>query len=420
MPDLTYLLPDSALTRFNDNFQTDEFLQKINSPLRSVVTPGGPASVLIDQVAREFQLDARVLLTRLQVEQSLLFSPATPERLDWAMGYGVPDSGPRDERYRGFANQLRAAAATLKAYLEPGHPLSVVDLVGKTMQVSDGTVVPANRATAALYRYTPWRGDKPFGSLRPPWGAALFATVWEELFGPVSGEDPDGWRVIAPPDRWRDPLPVTAEVVAALQAVAERLGLHVTTDPARQKLYLGLPESPQAPSEPPGAPPQERKGPVYPSGYQARLAPPLSVSEAARYTPAGTGPPAPLIEAEPEARLSEHFTMGEFLLHDPRSRSRYVRLSPALVALLEKLRHELGDVPLQVTSGYRDQEANRGVGGASRSVHMDGLAADVYANVPFAQLAAAAERVVGDQCGLGLYPGSHVHVDLRGARARWP
>ena len=43
----------------------------------------------------------------------------------------------------------------------------------------------------------------------------------------------------------------------------------------------------------------------------------------------------------------------------------------------EALRHQLGDHPLKVTSGYRDSTCNASVGGASNSVHLSGGALDL-------------------------------------------
>lgn len=404
------ILPDASLTDYQP-LDVLGFLEALDSPL---LTVAGAAATL-DQVAREVGLDPRVLLTKLQVEQSLVTQAPTLERLDWALGYGVPDMGPRQESYRGFERQLEAAARTLKGYLRPDHPLTVVGLVGRPLVVSDGVVVPRNRATAALYRYTPWIGDRAVESLTPPFGNYLFYRVWSEFFGAPS-VDSGSWRLIVPPDRWRDPVPVPAEALAAFEEVARRLELPSTRDDANRKLYLGLPRGRKGPSEASSGP----GGVTYPSGYRARLAPALSAQEAALYRPAGTGTPAPLVVAEPEAQLSPHFRMREFLPHDPAY--RYVRLAPALVQLLEDLRHALGDRPLSVSSAYRPPAYNASVGGASQSVHMDGLAADVHVDgASFAQLSAAAERLVGDRGGVGLYPGQgFVHVDLRGTRARWP
>jgi len=86
---------------------------------------------------------------------------------------------------------------------------------------------------------------------------------------------------------------------------------------------------------------------------------------------------------------------------------------------------DLGGVPLLVNSGYRPPAYNREIGGAGSSLHLDGLAADVAClQVPFARLAEAADRLVGERGGVGLYRSQDfVHVDLRGERGervRWP
>ncbi len=111
--------------------------------------------------------------------------------------------------------------------------------------------------------------------------------------------------------------------------------------------------------------------------------------------------------------------MGELMPHDPSY--RYIRVAPALVVLLEQIRAELGGFPLQVNSGYRPPAYNALVGGVPDSAHLDGLAADLSSlHVSFERLAAAADRLVGDRGGVGVYYGSQfVHVDLRGQRARW-
>ena len=44
---------------------------------------------------------------------------------------------------------------------------------------------------------------------------------------------------------------------------------------------------------------------------------------------------------------------------------------------LEVLRHSIGDLPITVHSGFRCEELNRAVGGAHRSGHLFGLAADI-------------------------------------------
>jgi uncharacterized protein YcbK (DUF882 family) len=48
-----------------------------------------------------------------------------------------------------------------------------------------------------------------------------------------------------------------------------------------------------------------------------------------------------------------------------------------LIARLEKLRHELGDTPIVITSGYRCPKHNKAIGGAKRSQHCQGKAVDI-------------------------------------------
>ena len=56
-----------------------------------------------------------------------------------------------------------------------------------------------------------------------------------------------------------------------------------------------------------------------------------------------------------------------------------LRLDPQLLVMLEKLRAELGDEPITITSGYRCPKHNQMIGGAKRSQHMLGRAADIKA-----------------------------------------
>src|SRR6185295_4090186 len=53
------------------------------------------------------------------------------------------------------------------------------------------------------------------------------------------------------------------------------------------------------------------------------------------------------------------------------------RLLP-LCIVLETLRAELGGHPIHITSGYRTESYNRQIGGALRSQHVQGRAADIH------------------------------------------
>lgn len=404
-----HILDDGYLTGYH-SFDVQAFLERIDSPLASLELANTPVSAILESVARETPIDVRVLLAKLQVEQSLLTSEPTPQKLDWALGYGLTDEDVFEE-YRGFENQVKMAAWSLVGYLDKDNPYSVVGQVGLPWNVRDGLVVPENAATAALYRYTPWIS-----------GNELFYQVWLDLFGSDPRQPPEptaeelAWRLIAPPDNWRSPLEVSEKDLAFIGELAERLGLVTTRDESRRKLYLGLPR--RLPVAPPPSPPPAGPAVTYPSGVTVSVVTLTDPLEKSRYM-AVADTAARLIAADPDLQLSPHFTLGEFLPNDPSY--RYARLSPRLVELLETLRAELGGKPLVVTSGYRPPAYNQAVGGVPNSAHVDGLAADVYSPaVPIDTLWSLADRLVGDRGGVGYYRGQgFVHVDLRGYRARW-
>jgi hypothetical protein len=130
-----------------------------------------------------------------------------------------------------------------------------------------------------------------------------------------------------------------------------------------------------------------------------------------------------------------HFTPAEIA---PVGRLAHGETGPALLApgvqeldnairlarLLERVRVRLGK-PLRITSWYRDPVYNRAVGGAARSLHITGTAADVQvAGVSPREVARMVyEDTEAALTGVGVY-GSFTHIDIRGtlgraAPARW-
>ena len=112
--------------------------------------------------------------------------------------------------------------------------------------------------------------------------------------------------------------------------------------------------------------------------------------------------------------VSKHFRLWEFESKPTRS----VRLSPDLVARLQRLR-DLLSRPVIVLSGYRTPEHNARVGGVAGSFHMQGLAADVtWEGFEIDGAVQLAEQTGFD--GIGRYPRKgFLHVDVRGYWARW-
>lgn len=104
-------------------------------------------------------INPKFLLVLLQKEQSLIEESSPSQRnLDWATGYGCPDSGGCNSRWQGFGKQINSAALQFRDYMD--RPQFYTYQVGNTYTIKntnqpDSVIIPANLATAALYNYTP-------------------------------------------------------------------------------------------------------------------------------------------------------------------------------------------------------------------------------------------------------------------------
>lgn len=112
------------------------------------------------------------------------------------------------------------------------------------------------------------------------------------------------------------------------------------------------------------------------------------------------------------AKLSKHFDDKEFACRC----CGKVRVDPMLIAKLECLRSAIGNLPILVNSGYRCEKHNKSVGGAEKSFHMKGQAADIRVSVNMGELAKMADRVFYEG-GVGIYK-TFIHVDT-GNQRRW-
>ncbi|BBO66329.1 hypothetical protein DSCA_02590 [Desulfosarcina alkanivorans] len=115
--------------------------------------------------------------------------------------------------------------------------------------------------------------------------------------------------------------------------------------------------------------------------------------------------------------LSKNFSRHEFAC---RCCDR-AEINQRLVDALQELR-DLAGLPVRVTSGYRCSEHNRAIGGATRSQHLLGTAADIVViGMTPAEMYRLAEDIEAfHNGGIGVYPDKgFIHVDVRDGRARW-
>ncbi len=114
----------------------------------------------------------------------------------------------------------------------------------------------------------------------------------------------------------------------------------------------------------------------------------------------------------PNFKLKEFATSGGKLLP-------YARIDEDLVVVLQTLRNDLNQ-PVIISSAYRSASGNKAVNGSLKSRHLSGDAADIYVKgmSPLA-IMRQIEELFGENISLHAYKDGHVHLDLRGYKARW-
>ena len=106
-----------------------------------------------------------------------------------------------------------------------------------------------------------------------------------------------------------------------------------------------------------------------------------------------------------DRKITDHFRAREF--ECPCCKG--VIIDEVLVEKLEKLREKVG-MPILITSGYRCSKHNREVGGAPRSLHTVGKAADIVAKgFPLDRFFSLAVDIFPR---VGIYRKGFLHVDL--------
>ncbi len=118
-----------------------------------------------------------------------------------------------------------------------------------------------------------------------------------------------------------------------------------------------------------------------------------------------------------DIQLTKNFKLSEFICKDG---SNEVLLEDDLLQKLQVLRDELGK-PVIVISAYRNEKYNKLVGGAPKSQHLYGKAADIKVpGVSPLQVAKIANKLGFNGIGVYTHNGnSFTHVDVRDYKSYW-
>ena len=124
-----------------------------------------------------------------------------------------------------------------------------------------------------------------------------------------------------------------------------------------------------------------------------------------------------MIKVLNDPKLAKNFRLSEFICKDG---SKEVIVIPELIEKLQKLRELLGK-SITVVSGYRNSNYNKKIGGATRSQHLYGKAADIkIKDLIVGNIAKAAEAVGFNGIGIYTHNGNNfVHVDVRSGNSYW-
>ena len=175
------------------------------------------AAQMIYDVSQACEINPQVLLVILQKEMSLITMSSPGDwRYQRAMGYGCPDSAPCNTSYYGLFIQLYSAASQLNWYSNPRssfhwYPINKVTAVRYHPNSACGVsaVHIKNRATAALYYYTPYQPNAAAlsnlygtGNSCSAYGNRNFWRMYTDWFGdPTASPSP-----LATGDVIKDPL----------------------------------------------------------------------------------------------------------------------------------------------------------------------------------------------------------------------
>lgn len=184
------------------------------------------AGQILAAVGTACDVSPKVLVVMLQKEQGLVTtSTPTWRKLDAALGFACPDFLGCDPGKAGFAQQIYQAGSRLQEYGDPARGFRY--RAGRTYDIQyspyefcgTGRVSIANRATAALYNYTPFTPSQATldagagvvaDDVCAAYGNRNVYRIYATWFGSPTGADPNRRAVAAP--RSGTPAPPFADV----------------------------------------------------------------------------------------------------------------------------------------------------------------------------------------------------------------
>lgn len=196
------LIEDSDLAGDQDVTvaQIQKLLENEGSALATFSEDGRSAARWIVEESRAARISPVYMIARIETESSLIRS-GTLDKIRQATGCACPDGSACDPSFAAFGLQVRCAAELVRGYLtdlEVDNSTVTGWGVGVGKSSSDPCwVVPQNRATAALYTYTPWVGHYARQCGTSQWGgSSLVALLLRHFKGrlppPAGGSCPLG------------------------------------------------------------------------------------------------------------------------------------------------------------------------------------------------------------------------------------
>lgn len=168
--------------------------------LKDYSESGLGAAQIIYNVAQQYRINPQTLIVLLQKEQGLVTdSWPYASQYQKATGYGCPDTAPCNTAYYGFTNQLTKAANMFRKILDNSPDWYTPYVLGNNYILYNpntacgGSIVNIeNRATQALYNYTPYQPNQ--AALDAGWGTANcgaygnrnFYSYFTSWFGPTT------------------------------------------------------------------------------------------------------------------------------------------------------------------------------------------------------------------------------------------